>query len=198
MSVMFRYNTNCWSDKLVGARVVLKRMEPTQEYADLFHQIISNNADHLMNSFAYLVHQINSPKAALAFLTAAYQDFLYEARDDYGIFVGNDFIGAVLVWGKRRADREIMYWLKEEACGYGYMHDALDLIEQEHAKCAPYHILFANVNAKAKASAALLTTRGYDWDGLFFFKRPMSNEMSKTVVRSAMCLKPKYQERTHG
>lgn len=198
MSVMFRYNTNCWPDKLVGSRVILKRFEPTQEHADLFHQIISNNADHLTDSFAYLVHQINSPKAALSFLTAAYQDFLYEARDDYGIFVGDDFVGAVLVWGKRRSDREIMYWLKEDACGYGYMYDALDLIEQEHAKCAPYHILFANVNDKAKASAALLTARGYDWDGLFFFKRPMSNELSRTVIRAATLSMSKDEGRTHG
>ncbi|MBR5130685.1 MAG: GNAT family N-acetyltransferase [Alphaproteobacteria bacterium] len=198
MSVMFRYNTNCWPDKLVGPRVVLKRLEPTQEYADLFHQIISNNTKHLTDSFAYLVHQINSSQAALSFLTAAYQDFLYEARDDYGIFVGNDFVGAVLVWGKRRTDREIMYWLKEEACGYGYMHDALDLIEQEHAKCAPHHILFANVNAKARASAALLTARGYNLDGLFFFKRPMSNELSRTVIQSAMHSMPKDEGRIYG
>ena len=198
MSVMFRYNTNCWPDKLVGPRVVLKRLEPTQEYAELFYQIISNNAQHLTDSFAYLVHQIDSSRAALTFLTAAYHDFLYEARDDYGIFVDNNFIGAVLVWGKRRSNREIMYWLTEEACGYGYMHDALELIEQEHAKCAPYHILFANVNAKAKASAALLTTRGYNWDAPFFFKRPIANELSHTVIRAATQPIPKYEGRIHG
>jgi RimJ/RimL family protein N-acetyltransferase len=91
-----------------------------------------------------------------------------------------------------------MYWLKQDACGYGFMHDALDLIEQEHAKCAPYHILFANVNAKAKASAALLTARGYDWDGLFFFKRPMSNEMSKTIIRASMPSVSRIEGRTCG
>ena len=198
MSVMFRYNANCWPDKLVGPRVILKRLEPTQEYADLLYQNIHDNAAHLSDSFAYLVHRINSTQAALNFVTEAYKDFLYEARDDYGIFHEDKFIGAIFVWGKRRSEREIMYWLKKDACGYGFMHDALDLIEQEHAKCAPYHILFANVNAKAKASAALLTARGYNWDGLFFFKHPMSNEMSKTIIRASMPSVFKIEGRTHG
>ncbi len=195
MASVFRYNSDCWPDVIQGPRVMLKKITPTYENAKMFFDAVQNNITHLKDSFDFLVHKITTIDETLAYLTESQREADLGRRDNYGIFYDDTFIGIIFVWGGRHTEREVLYWLTEEACRHGFMNEALELVEGEQAKTAPRRGLFAIVNDKARASAALLMKRGYSFDGASFWKMPVV----KPVVVVSQSLKiPQKEERTHG
>lgn len=192
-----QHKTACWPDRIIGPRVTLERMIPTSENAQLFLDAIQNNVIHLKDSFDFLVHSITTLKEAEEYLQDAQRETDLNRRDNYGIFFEDTFIGAVCVWGNRQAEREVLYWLIEEACGHRFMDETLGLIEQEHAKTAPQRGLFAIVNDKARASALLLTRRGYVYEGGSFWKIPKSLHHPSVVIKSSFKIMKKWRH-TYG
>lgn len=197
MSSTMQHSENCWSDILIGDRIVLKRMYPTFQNAQLLCKNICENRDHLSDSFKFLVHKITSVSSALTYLQAHQKECELGYRDSYGIFVKDDFVGMICVWGDRHKKRELLYWLKSEACGHGFMKEALGLVECEQAKCAPNKALLAIVKETAIASIALLNKCGYFSDELCFWKIPEKPIMSRIAAKFSQ-LRQHTQGYSHG
>ncbi len=195
MDFDFRHDQTYWPDVMNGPRIMLKKIQPTVEDAQMFFDAIQNNVYHLKDSFDFLVHKITTINETLDYLTESQREADLGRRDNYGIFYDDTFIGIIFVWGGRHTEREILYWLTEDACGHGFMDEALDLIEQEHIKSAPHRNLFAIVNDKARASAALLIKRGYSFKGTSFWKMPVPKPV---VVAKQSIQTPQIQGRIHG
>lgn len=195
MASVFRYNSDCWPDVIQGPRVMLKKITPTYENAKMFFEAVQNNITHLKDSFDFLVHKITTIDETLAYLTESQREADLGRRDNYGIFYDDTFIGIIFVWGGRHTEREVLYWLTEEACRHGFMNEALELVEGEQAKSAPRRELFAIVNDKARASAALLMKRGYSFDGTSFWKMPV---VKPAVVASQSLKIPQKEGRIYG
>lgn len=183
MSSFFQHNPNCWPDTITANRVMLKKITPTRENAEMLFNAVQNNIYHLKDSFDFLIHKISTVDDALTYLNETQREVNLGRCDNYGVFFEDSFVGVVCILGDKRSEREVLYWLTEEACGHGFMNDALDLVEREHAKSAPYRQLFAIVNEKAKASAALLMRRGYSFSGLSFWKMPSSHDKPGLIAK---------------
>lgn len=192
MGVVFEHNHECWPDVINGPRIMLKKINPTLENAQMFFDAVQNNIHHLKDSFDFLVHKITTVDETLAYLTESQKEADLGRRDNYGIFYNDTFIGIIFVWGGRHTEREILYWLTEDACRHGFMNEALELVEGEHAKSAPRRELFAIVNDKARASASLLMKRGYSCDGASFWKMP--NVKHKPLVVAKQPIKIEQTE----
>lgn len=175
---------------------MLKKMTPTLENAGIFFEAIQNNINHLKDSFDFLVHKITTKDEALVYLKETQREADSRQLDNYGIFFDNTFIGVIFVWGDRHTEREVLYWLTEDACGHGFMNEALELVEKEQIKSAPYRALLAIVNEKAKASAGLLMKRGYVQTGISFWKVPLQPQLQKLSKHSLKI--SKMEERTYG
>lgn len=188
MSVAFQHNQDCWPDTMMGARVLLKKMTPTLENAELFYEAIQNNMCHLKDSFDFLIHKITTVDEAMSHLKKYQREAELGCRDNYGIFFDDTFIGVIFLCGDRYSEREVLYWLTEDACGHGFMNETLALIEQKHAELAPNMELFAIVNEKAKASAELLMNRGYVQTGVSFWKVPCQQYPQKVLKHSLKIL----------
>ena len=54
MGVVFEHNHECWPDVINGPRIMLKKINPTLENAQMFFDAVQNNIHHLKDSFDFL------------------------------------------------------------------------------------------------------------------------------------------------
>lgn len=176
---------NAWPDKLNAGQIVLEKMAPIPQNAQKLFNLVKNNKIHLQKVFPQFVTDTSSIQGTMNYLNILQKEDIYGYFDGYGVFLKDKLIGAVNICGRRMGKREIMYWLSEDFCGYGYANEILRAVELCHANFSPLQPLFAEVAKDNLSSIHLLKRRGYQAE----------SEMDGYVIFSKIPLASRYRYR---
>ena len=157
-------------EKLASKRIYLQKPEVSFDFALKMYAVIEVNRDHIMPWLDWARPEINS-RAEDSFVFALQADKAWKQgeRFEYAIYdiQTNDYLGGVGVV-KRGKDEvccfEFGYWLKKEACGKGYMQEALRLIEDEFFGLGVKRFTI-RADVENEASNKVAQNLGYEFEG---------------------------------
>lgn len=118
--------------KLIGKRIVLKKLKPTIKMAEAVFKLVDANRRHLEPWFPWVKTEVNV-EAALKYLFDLEAKFKIGEKVDYGIYLNDEYIGNIGVFdiNKKNKSAEIGYWLSKKFTRQGYMTEALRVLERE-------------------------------------------------------------------
>lgn len=118
-----------YPDEIVGERIVLKILDATPENAKAVSCLVKKNAEYLRSYFRSEVAYSENVQMTLKLLHRMHK--LRQENDTllYHIFHQEKMIGSVeiLIYPH---ERELRYWLDNEAKGKGLMYESVCLVEQ--------------------------------------------------------------------
>lgn len=121
-----------FKSKLLGERIILKRLKPTLLTANVVFKVINENRQHLLSWFSW-VNIENNVEDTLKYLFSVDEKFKLGEKIDYGIYLNNKYIGNIGLFdiNKKNKSAEIGYWLSKEYIRNGYMTEAVSVLEKE-------------------------------------------------------------------
>ena len=118
--------------KLLGKRIVLKRLKPTLLTANIMFNVINKNRQHLSLWFPW-VNIENNVEDTLKYLFSVDEKFKLGEKIDYGIYLNNEYIGNIGIFdiNKKNKSAEIGYWLSKKYIRNGYITEPVGILEKE-------------------------------------------------------------------
>ncbi len=155
---------------LQGNRIVLQKPEVSFDYAQKMFAVANANRETVMPWLEWALPEITS-SAEDDFLFASDADKAWKKgeRFEYAIYdiKNKDFLGVIGVIrrGKERNQAiELGYWLKKDAQGYGYMQEAVKLVEDEFFSLGIQRITI-RVDVENEKSNKFAIKAGYSFEG---------------------------------
>lgn len=159
------------SEQLVGNRVILKKYPVSFEWATTLLKVTKDNLDHLVPwmNWAFVLKEAK-PEEEYSFLQLCDEDWEAKRHFEFGIYSieTGEFLGGIgLMKLSPSCDKkaEIGYWLTKNACGKGYMTEAVELVEKFAFELGYNRIVIRNevTNVSSKKVAERL---GYLFEGV--------------------------------
>ena len=123
-----------FKDKLIGERIILKRLKPDSLTAKTIFKTVVASRQHLLPWFDWARKSKNNKvKDSLNYLLEVDKEFKAGKKIDYGIYLKDEYIGNVGIFNidKKSKSAEIGYWLAKEFTRKGYMTEAVKVLEKE-------------------------------------------------------------------
>ena len=130
--------------KIIGERIYLEKPEPSFKLAQEMFSVVEQNREHVLswldwalpentktaeNLFCFMLNNDENLKKGTCF------DYLLHLKSTNQIIRG---VGVSCLDIKSPHKIEIGYWQDQKFCGYGYIREAVRLIENE-LYCSDYH-----------------------------------------------------------
>jgi len=118
--------------KLVGKRIILKRLRPTIKMANALFKVVDENRQHLNPWFPWVKAE-KVVEESFKYLLEVDKEYQKGTKFDYGIFLEKEYIGNVGLFDidKKKKSGEIGYWLSKKFTRQGYMTEAVGVLERE-------------------------------------------------------------------
>lgn len=144
---------------LNGRRISLSVLEPTMENATALSDLVQKNEQWLD---AFLPQILENACPDLALKNLLMSDY-YRQRHEmyrYGILKGDTLIGEISLLVGNHV-HEVFYWLDKDHAGYGYMNEALGVLESACFSVDPRHPLILCIDCENDASLRVAASRNY-------------------------------------
>ncbi len=157
--------------ELEGQRIELTKPIVHMDYAKEVYATVDECRKHLLPWLNWARKEnTSSPEDSLKYLEWTNERWIKEKEFTYAIthVVSGEllgFIGVGVRGVKRNRAFEIGYWLKERACGYGYMQEAIKLVETEFFGLGAQRLFICCQTANLK-SAKVAENAGYRFEGI--------------------------------
>ncbi len=154
--------------KLIGKRIVLKRLKPTIKMASAIFKTVDANRRHLEPWFPWVKLEVDI-ESALKYLFDVEAKFKIGEKVDYGIYLDNEYIGNVGVFNihKKNKSAEIGYWLSKEFTRQGYMTEAVKTLEKECFLNGNLNRIQIRCDERNIPSAGVAKKCGYIFEGKY-------------------------------
>ncbi len=155
-----------FKQKLSGQRIVLKMNKPSILQAQILFRAVAANRSHLKPWFPWEKDE-KKIEDAFKYLLETDQKIRKGDKADYGIYLGNDYIGNIGVFdiNKERKSAEIGYWLSTEFVRKGYITEAVKLLETEFFTNQGLNRIQIKCDERNIASAGVAKKCGYIFEG---------------------------------
>jgi len=155
-----------FKNKLLGKRIVLKKLEPNIEMAKIIFTTVALNRRRLRLWFPW-EKTTKKIEDSLQYLFMVEDRFTAGKGVDYGIYLGNKYIGNIGVFdvNDKNKSGEIGYWLDEKFTRQGYMTEAVKLLEKESFTNMGLNRIQIKCDERNVASAAVAKKCGYIFEG---------------------------------
>jgi RimJ/RimL family protein N-acetyltransferase len=152
--------------KLIGKRLVLKKLKPTIATASTVFQVIAENRQHLLPWFIWVKTE-KSAEDAFKYLLALEEKSKLGEKVDYGIYLNREYIGNVGAFdiNQKNKSAEIGYWLSKKFTRNGYMTEAVRLLEKDLFFRLNLHRVQIKCDERNKPSAGVAKKCGYVFEG---------------------------------
>lgn len=177
--------------KLVGKKIVLKRLKPTLKMANTIFKTVDENRNYLEPWFPWVKTEINV-EASLKYLFELNEKFKIGEKVDYGIYVDNEYIGNVGIFNisKKNKSAEIGYWLSEKFTRQGYMTEAVKIVEKEYFSNVNLNRIQIRCDERNIPSAGVAKKCGYILEGKL--REDIYNEYYKDLRNTLIFSKLKF------
>lgn len=157
-----------FKQKLIGKRIILKRLKPTLKTASDIFKAIDANRRHLEPWFPWVKTEVNV-EAALKYLFDIDAKFKIGEKVDYGIYLGNQYIGNIGIFNisKKNKSAEIGYWLSKEFARQGYITEAVKIVEKEYFFNVKLNRIQIKCDERNIPSAGVAKKCGYLFEGKY-------------------------------
>lgn len=153
---------NKFSEKLIGPRIVLKKLKPDIKMAEVIFKIVDENRKHLEKWLPWVKYS-KKVEDTLEFL------FSLKIKKEiaYGIFLTGEYVGNIGAHriSKESKSAELGYWLAKKYCRQGYMTEAVRLMEKELFDGFGLNRVQIRCDKKNKDSAEVAKRSGYKLEG---------------------------------
>ena len=157
-----------FKSKLLGKRIVLKRLKATLLTANTIFEAIDENRQHLLPWFSW-VSTSNNVEDTLKFLFDIEKKFKVGEKIDYGIYLNNKYIGNIGIFDfdKKNKSAEIGYWLSKKYTRNGYMTEAVAVLEKEYFVNTNLNRIQIKCDERNIPSTGVAKKSGYFFEGKF-------------------------------
>lgn len=152
-------------------RLLIKKYELSFDLAKEIYEIIDKNRSHLLPWMDWALPEvIKSPEDEYNYLINCEKAWKENERFEYGIFdkTNHSFLGGITLMKRGRSiDKsfEIGFWLIKEACGKGYMSEAVNHLEKTAFSLGVVRLTIKN-NVKNIKSVNVAKNLGYILEGV--------------------------------
>lgn len=160
-----------FKDIVETERLIIKKYDLSFDMAQKMYAIIDKNREHLLPWLDWALPAIISkPEDEYNYLLSCDKSWKAGERFEYGVFEkkSNAFLGGITLMKRGRSiDKtfEIGYWLVKDACGKGYMQEAVKHLEEEAFAAGVIRIIIKN-NIDNVRSANVAKKLGYTLEGI--------------------------------
>lgn len=121
-----------FKDELIGERITLKRLIPSQELAEIMFETIDANREHLRSWLPWEKPTLKV-EDSFNYLTEHEKDYREGKKVGYGVYLDDKYMGNIGFFDidEKNKSGEIGYWLSSEFGKSGYMTEALGVLEKE-------------------------------------------------------------------
>jgi len=157
-----------FKSKLLGKRIVLKRLKATLLTANTIFEAIDENRQHLLPWFSW-VSTSNNVEDTLKYLFDIEKKFKVGEKIDYGIYLNNKYIGNIGIFDfdKKNKSAEIGYWLSKKYTRNGYMTEAVAVLEKEYFVNTNLNRIQIKCDERNIPSTGVAKKSGYFFEGKF-------------------------------
>ncbi|MBR4926749.1 MAG: GNAT family N-acetyltransferase [Alphaproteobacteria bacterium] len=129
------------------------------ENAIVLSELVQRNEQWLD---VFLPQILENTNPNLAFKNLLMSDYYCQRGDmyRYGILKNDTLIGEISLLTGRHV-HDVVYWLDKDHAGYGYMNEALEVLERVCFSVDPRHPLVLRIDSENEASLRLAATRNY-------------------------------------
>ncbi len=157
-------------EKIEGLRIILQKPTVSFVFAEQMFSAIDNNREHILPWLDWALPTVTkSAEDDFVFAYLADKDWEIGKRFEYSIyetetgkFIGG--LGVIKISKDIDGIFEIGYWLCEDACGKGYMQEAVRLIEKELFDLGAERIIIRNDVENIKSRMVAINS-GYQFEG---------------------------------
>lgn len=151
---------------LKGERITLKLLSATIKNAEDVFSTVDNNREHLKPWFPWEAFT-KAPEDSFKFLMSVEEDNKKGKKYQYGIYLGNEYIGNVGIFDVDQDDKkaEIGYWLSSKHLRKRYMTEAVGVLEKEVFNKLGINRMQLRCDEKNKGSAGVAKKCGYKLEG---------------------------------
>lgn len=159
MSIKFK-------NKLIGKRIVLKRVLPTIKNADMVFKVVDSDRQHLKRWVPW-EKTTKTIEDYLKYLLDTDNKTKKGEKIDYGIFLNDEYIGNTGVFDIDTKNRsaEIGFWLCSRFTRNGYATEAVKILEKEFFENFKLNRIQIRCDDTNKASAGVAKKCGYKFEG---------------------------------
>lgn len=159
MSIKFK-------NKLIGKRIVLKRVLPTIKNADMVFKVVDSDRYHL-KLWVPWERTIRAVEDYFKYLLDTDDKTKKGEKIDYGIFLNDEYIGNTGIFdiSQEKKSAEIGYWLCSRFTRKGYATEAVKILEKEFFENYKLNRIQIKCDDTNKASAGVAKKCGYKLDG---------------------------------
>lgn len=155
-------------NKLIGKRVVLKRLKPSIKLAAIMFKVIDKNRQHLRPWLSWEKSTLRI-EDSLKYLFEMDKKAKKGEEFGYGIYIDNEYAGNIGIFDidEKNKSAEIGYWLSAEFFRKGYMTEAVSIIEREVFLNTDLNRIRIKCDERNIASAGVIKKCGYIFEGKF-------------------------------
>ncbi len=155
-----------FKEEIVGKRIVLKKIIASFDFAKVVFKSIDESRD-LFRPWLGWVDFTNKPEDCYDFSYAAQQKWKEKTEFSYEIFKDDIFIGIISALNIKESYKraEIGYWLNVNHNGFGYMTEAVGLLEKELFENG-FNKLIIHTDVLNLASASVAKRAGYSLEAI--------------------------------
>ena len=157
--------------ELLGERIILRKPDVSFDFANKFFTLVDANREHILPWLDWGMESITkSPESSYSFILDADKAWKNGDKFEYVICdkVTKELLGGIGIMKRGKSidcHFEIGYWLSKNACGKGYLLEAVKLAEAEFFGLGVERITIKNdiENIKSRQVAEKL---GYKFEGI--------------------------------
>lgn len=172
---------------LRGQRIILKHITSDKITSKEYYQIINKNITEILENMTMFFKEPTF-KEVYANLNDCEHAWKSKECLSYFIFLNNCLIGVIGAdINKKHKSAELWYFLDKDYTGFGYLKEALCLLEKEVFK-NNINRIWASVYPHNQKSSNLLLKSNYTFEGLLredeynkYFKNYMSNNLYSKI-----------------
>lgn len=152
--------------KLVGERIVLRRVKPTVKNAVALFSTIDENREFL-GEWLDWVDGTKRLEDSLKYLFETEKETEGRKKVEYAIYIDEEYAGHISFFNvsMKNKSAEMGYWLAEKFCGEGYMSEAIRIFEKEFFKRFGMNRLVLRCDELNRKSIAVAKRNYYKLEG---------------------------------
>ena len=189
---MLDYKTAISKNKLVGKRIILKKIKPSIKSARIIFKLVNDNRKHI-TPWLHWVKKTKKIEDSYKFLIDTEKKIKSEKEMLYGIYLNTEHIGNISIFhiNKKNKSAEIGYFLSSKFIKKGYTSEAVKILEKEFFNNLNLNRIQIQCDKKNIASAKLAKKCGYKLEGTL--RQNNYNEYFKKFMDTLMFSKLKSE-----